>query len=62
MDANEHWIEIDGVALTAANGTGSYAWNTASVAAGTYYLGGYMYDFSTSQAVYSHLGTSIVVT
>ena len=62
VDANEHWIEIDGVALTAANGTGSYAWNTASVAAGTYYLGGYMYDFSTSQAVYSHLGTSIVVT
>jgi uncharacterized protein YjiK len=60
VDANEHWIEIDGI--TAANGTGSYTWNTTSVAAGTYYLGGYLYDFSTSHAVYSHLGTSIVIT
>ena len=60
FDSNEHWFEIDGV--TAANGAGSYVWNTGSVAAGTYYLSGYMYDFSLSQAVYSHLGTSIVIT
>jgi len=60
FDANEHWIEIDGA--TAANGAGSYVWNTGSVAAGTYYLSGYMYDFSVSKAVYSHLGTSIVIT
>jgi hypothetical protein len=32
------------------------------VAAGTYYLSGYMYDFSTGQAVFSHLTTSIVIT
>jgi len=60
FDSNEHWIEIDGG--TAANGGGSYVWNTGGVAAGTYYLSGYMYDFSVSQAVYSHLGTSIVIT
>ena len=60
FDANEHWIEIDGV--TAANGTASYSWNTAGVAAGTYYLSGYMYDFAIGQAVYSYLGTSIVIT
>ena len=60
FDANQHWLEIDGVA--AANGTGSYAWNTSGMAAGTYYLSGYMYDFSTGQAVFSHLTTSIVIT
>jgi hypothetical protein len=60
VDGNEHWIEVDKV--TAANGTASYAWNTAGVASGTYYLGGYMYDFSTSKALYSFVGTSIVIT
>ena len=60
FDANQQWIEIDGV--TAANGAASYSWNTTGVAAGTYYLSGYMYDFSTNPAVYSHLGTSIVIT
>jgi hypothetical protein len=60
FDANEHWFEVDGV--TAANGAGSYAWNTTGVASGTYYLSGYMYDFGTSRAVYSHLGTSFVIT
>jgi uncharacterized repeat protein (TIGR03803 family) len=59
FDANEHWIEIDGV--TAANGAASYDWNTSGVASGVYYLSGYMYDFSTDQAIYSHLGTSIVI-
>jgi hypothetical protein len=60
FDANEQWIEIDGV--TAANGAGSYTWNTTGMAVGSYYLDGYMYDFSTDKAVYSHLGTSIVIT
>jgi hypothetical protein len=60
FDANQHWIEVDGV--TAANGTASYSWNTTGVASGTYYLSGYMYDFSTGHAVYSHLTTSIVIT
>jgi sugar lactone lactonase YvrE len=59
FDANEHWIEIDGV--TAAKGAASYSWNTAGVAPGTYYLSGYMYDFSTGHAVYSAIGTSIVI-
>jgi cyclophilin family peptidyl-prolyl cis-trans isomerase len=59
FDANQKWLEVDQV--TAANGAASYAWNTTNVAAGTYYLSGYMYDFSTSKAVYSHLGTSIVI-
>ena len=60
FDANEHWIEVNQV--TAANGTGSYSWNTTGVAAGTYFLSGYIYDFATDTAVYSHLGTSIVIT
>ena len=35
---NAHWMYN---LATAANGTGSYIWNTANVAAGTYYLSGY---------------------
>ena len=42
FNGNEHWIEIDGVA--AANGSGTYTWNTTGVAPGTYYVAGYMYD------------------
>jgi hypothetical protein len=59
FDSNERWLEIDGV--TAANGAGSYAWNTSGVAAGTYYLSGYMYDFAMGQQLLSYLGTSIVI-
>ena len=44
FNGNEHWIEIDGV--TASNSGGTYTWNTTGVAAGTYYLAGYMYDGS----------------
>jgi hypothetical protein len=32
-----------------------------SVAAGTYYLSGYMYDFAVGRAIYSNLTTSIVI-
>ena len=39
---NQHWIEIDGV--TAANGSGSYTWNTTGVTPGTYYIAGYLWD------------------
>ena len=60
FDANQQWIEVDRV--TAANGAASYSWNTAGVASGTYYLSGYMYDFATGKAVYSHLATPIVIT
>ena len=52
FDGNEHWIEIDGVA--AANGGGTYAWNTAGMAPGTYYLAGYMYD-GKGTFTFSHL-------
>ncbi len=50
FNGNEKWIEIDGV--KAADGAGSYTWNTAGVAPGTYYIAGYLYDgirtFTTS--------------
>ena len=57
---NPTWIEIDGV--SAANGSGSYNWNTAGLAAGTYYIAGYMYTPSSGTVVYSHLTTSFTVT
>ena len=43
-NGNETWIKY-GVA--AANGTGSYSWNTTGVAPGTYYIGGYLYSGGT---------------
>ena len=36
---------------TAASGAGSYAWNTAGVAAGTYYLSGYLWDATAGAAL-----------
>jgi len=59
FDANQHWVEIDGV--TAVDGAGSYVWNTTGLPAGTYYFNGYMYDFAVGTAVYSHLATSVAV-
>ena len=41
-NGNEHWIEVDQVA--AANGSHSYDWDTTGVAAGSYYVMGYLYD------------------
>ena len=55
-NGNETWIKY-GVA--AANGTGSYSWNTTGVAPGTYYIGGYLY--SGGSPVYSHLTQSITI-
>ena len=46
---------------TAANGTGSYAWNTTGVAAGTYYLSGYLGMPRPAQPVYSELYTTPIV-
>jgi hypothetical protein len=60
--ANQRWIEIDGVTVTAVNGAASFSWNTAAMAAGTYYLDGYLYDFATHHAVYSAVAASIVIT
>ena len=57
-NGNETWIEIDQVA--AANGSGSYTWNTTGVAPGTYYVAGYLW--SGTSAVFSHLMRSITVT
>ncbi len=55
---NEKWIEIDKV--TAASGTNTYVWNTSGVAAGTYYIAGYLYDGNQWYA--SHLTTAITIT
>ena len=54
---NAKWIEIGGV--TAADGSGSYSWNTTGVAAGTYYLAGYLYDDSVGYL--SHLTSAITI-
>ena len=59
FNKNEHWIEIDGVA--AADGTGTYGWNTAGMAPGTYYLAGYMYD-GKGTFTFSHLTQAITIT
>ncbi|MEN6458322.1 MAG: hypothetical protein ABFC63_05280 [Thermoguttaceae bacterium] len=56
-NGNETWIEVDKV--VAVNGTDSYDWDTTGIAAGTYYIGGYLYSNSTP--TYSHLNKSIVV-
>ncbi|MGO9108326.1 MAG: hypothetical protein ACLP9L_03755, partial [Thermoguttaceae bacterium] len=53
------WIEIGGV--NAANGSGSFSWDTAGLAPGTYFLAGYLYTPSLT-AFFSHLTTSFTVT
>ncbi len=55
---NEKWIEIDQVA--AANGSGSFQWNTTSVKPGTYYLAGYMFDGGNTFTT-SHLNQAITI-
>ncbi|MGO9109891.1 MAG: Calx-beta domain-containing protein [Thermoguttaceae bacterium] len=57
---NAKWIEVGKV--SAANGSGSYSWNTTGLAAGTYYIAGYLYTTPSSSAVFSHLTTSFTVT
>ena len=59
FNGNEHWIEIDGV--PASNSGGTYTWNTAGVAPGTYYIAGYMYDGGKT-FTFSHLKQAIAVT
>ena len=56
FNGNERWIEVDQVA--AANGAGSYTWNS-SAAPGTYYLAGYLWD--GAKAIYSHLGQAVTI-
>ena len=57
MNGNEYWIEIDQVA--AASGVGSYSWNTTGVAAGTYHVGGYLWNGSKS--FFSYLSQTVVI-
>ena len=56
--ANATWIHN---VATAADGAGSYAWNTTGVAPGTYYLSGYLWDATAGQPVYSELYTTPIV-
>ena len=56
-NGNETWIEVNQVA--AANGNGSYTWNTTGVKPGTYYVAGYLNTNGT--LTYSHLTQSIVI-
>ena len=58
-NGNERWIEVDGVC--AADGCGTYTFNTAGIAAGTYYVGGYMYDKALKIFINSHLSTAISI-
>ena len=56
-NGNEHWIEFN--QGTAANGYGTYTWNTTGMNSGTYYLAGYLY--ANGAPTYSHLTKSITI-
>jgi hypothetical protein len=58
-NGNEKWIEIDAVA--ASNGDKSYTFGLTDVTAGTYFVGGYMFDKSTKTFTNSHLTQPITV-
>ena len=58
FNGNEHWIEVSQVA--AANGYGSYQWNTTGVKPGTYYIAGYLWVDGVPK--FSHLLTPITIT
>jgi hypothetical protein len=58
-DGNEKWIEIDHVA--AANGTGSFSFDSTGLLPGTYYFGGYLYSGNNSFAL-SHTLEPITIT
>ncbi|MBN2577927.1 MAG: hypothetical protein JXB10_02970, partial [Pirellulales bacterium] len=59
MNGNERWIEIDQVA--AANGNGSYTFDPAGIASGTYYVGGYLYNPATTKAAISQLTQPVTI-
>jgi len=58
-NGNEKWIEVDKV--SASNGDGLYTFTIPNVAAGTYYVDGYMYDKVTYAFTYSHVASTITV-
>ena len=47
--------------VTAANGNGSYTFDPAGFAPGTYYVGGYMYDRVAKTSINSHLTSPITI-
>ena len=55
-NGNEKWIVVD---QPATGGNGSYNWDTTGIAAGTYYVGGYLY--SSGKPYFFHLNQSISV-
>ena len=55
-NGNETWVQFG---ITAANGNGTYTWDTTGVAPGTYYIGGYL--FSGGKPYYSHSSQPISV-
>ncbi|MBN2581092.1 MAG: trypsin-like serine protease, partial [Pirellulales bacterium] len=59
MNGNERWIEIDKVA--AVNGNGSYTFDPAGIASGTYYVSGYLYNNATKAATVSQLTSPITI-
>ncbi len=59
FNGNEKWIEVDGV--TAADGTASYTWSTTGVAAGTYYVAGYLWN-GVNKFTTSHLTQAVAIT
>ncbi len=56
VNGKMHWIEVDQV--SAANGYGTYSWDTTGVAPGTYYIGGYLFS---GKAIRSYIGTPITI-
>ena len=57
-NGNEHWIAVDSV--PAADGAGSYNWDTTDVEEGAYYIAGYMYDYAGT-FTYSRLNQAIQI-
>ena len=58
-NSNQQWIEIDGWRRPTAPTT--YIWDTSGVAAGTYYIAGYLWD-GGSTFTFSHLTQAIHIT
>jgi hypothetical protein len=56
-NGNEKWIEVDKVAASA----GTYTFTMPNVAAGSYYVAGYMYDKATYAFTYSYLLQSVTI-
>jgi hypothetical protein len=54
----EYWISVG--EITVVNGTASWNWDTTGVPAGTYYIGGYIWNGST--ATYGFGATSFTIT